>query len=215
MTYSFDNVNLRTKTFSILVLFLLILPGIVMPVLNRPEKEVAGVSDSPLIDGLNSSSSLASQNNGFKFPEIKFPDTNIQAFAPTLPNFNSSISPKVIESQPVANQATLPDIVVRVDNNFGNDIRQRIQDQQGPATVQVQTGKIVWEAGLGEDIFSDKFPVGSKVNFKVGNKSQNLIITDNRILPVNTLMIISKEKFANLFADPEKQKEVDATGEKL
>lgn len=216
MTYSFNNVNLRTKTISILVLFLLILPGIVMPVLNRPEKEVAGASDSPLIDGLNPSSIQPSSDNGFKLPEIKFPEGNLQAFAPTLPNFSSnSNNSNIIESQPVANQAVLPDIVVRVDNNFGNDIRQRIQDQQGPATVQVQTGKISWEAGLGEDVFSDKFPIGSKVSFKFGDKTQNLIITDNRILPVNTLVIISKEKFNNLFADPEKQKEVDATGEKV
>jgi hypothetical protein len=211
MSFSFDDIPMKTKIVSILVLFLLVLPGIVMPVLNHPEKEVAGVSDSPLIDGLNTSS----QSDSFKFPEIKFPETNIQAFAPTLPNFNSDNNSKIIESQPIANQATLPEIVVKVDNNFGDNIRQRIQDQQSPVTVQVQTGKISWEAGLGEDIFSDKFPIGSKVAFKVGSKTQNLIITDNRILPVNTLVIISKEKFANLFADPEKQKEVDATGEKL
>jgi hypothetical protein len=212
MTFSFDDISTKTKAVSVLILFFLILPGIVMPVLNRPE--VAGVSDSPLEDGLNATSQTT-QNNGFKFPEIKLPETNFQAFPPTLPNFNTDNNPKIIESQPIANQATLPDIVVRVDNNFGNDIRQRIQDQSGTAKVRVQSGKIVWEAGLGEDIFSDKFPIGSKVNFKFGDRSQNLIITDNRILPVNTLIIISKEKFADLFADTEKQKEVDATGEKL
>jgi hypothetical protein len=209
------NIPMQTKVISILVLFLLILPGIVMPVLSNPDKQVAGVSDSPLEDGLNASSQ-PTQNNSFKFPEIKLPETNFQAFAPTLPNFNSgNNSTKVIESQPIANQATLPEIVVRIDNNFGDDLRQRIQNQQGSVTPQVQTGKIVWEAGLGDDVFSDKFPIGSKVNFKFGDKSQNLIITDNRILPMNTLVIISKEKFFNLFADPEKQKEVDATGEKL
>jgi hypothetical protein len=210
MTYDFDNVNLKTKAISILVLFLLILPGIAMPVLNRPE--VAGAKDSPLTEGLNPETVL---DNGFKFPEIKIPEANLQAFAPTLPNFNTNNNSNAIESQPIANQATLPDIVVRVDNNFGNDIRQRIQEQQGPTTVQVQSGKISWEAGLGEDVFSDKFPIGSKVSFKFGEKTQNLIITDNRILPINTIVIISKEKFANLFADPEKQKEVDATGEKV
>jgi hypothetical protein len=214
MAFSFDDVPMKTKIVSILVLFLLILPGIVMPVLSNPDKQVAGVSDSPLEDGLNASNQSA-QNNGFKFPEIKLPETNFQAFTPTLPNFNPNNNSNTIESQPVANQATLPEITVRVDNNFGNDIRQRIQDQQGPTTVQVQAGKISWEAGLGEDVFSDKFPIGSKVNFKFGEKNQNLIITDNRILPVNTLVIVSKEKFANLFADPEKQKEIDVTGQKL
>jgi hypothetical protein len=215
MNFSFDSVPMKTKIISILVLFLLILPGIVMPTLNNNSgKEVAGASDSPLEDGLNSSTKI-SQDNGFKFPDFKFPETNFQAFAPTLPNFNSDKNNKVIESQPIPNQAVLPEIVVRVDNNFGNDIRQRIQEQQDSSSNPIQQGKITWETGLGDDVFSDKFPIGSKVNFKFGDKSQNFIISDNRILPINTLLIISKEKFANLITNPEKQKEVDATGEKL
>jgi hypothetical protein len=207
MPFSFDEIPMKTKIISVLVIFLLILPGIVMPNLKRAEPEVAGINNTN-----ESESESKSDTNIFKFPEVKLPDANLQAFAPTLPNFNQN------NNQPqtvlIANQASAPTLVVNVNNNV-DDIRQRILDQQNPTIAQIQTGKVAWESGLGDSVLSDKFPVGSKVNIKVGDKNQIFTITDNRILPVNTIMIISKEKFTTTFADPEKTKEVDATGEKV
>lgn len=201
---------MKTKIISVLVLFLLILPGIVMPTLRRPEPEVAGINNTTsLEDGLKPITT------DFKFPEIKFPEANLQAFAPTLPSFGSNNN---IGNSPqpvlIANQASAATLIVNVNNGV-DDIRQRILEQQNPSTVQIQTGKITWENGLGESILSDKFIIGSNVNIKFGDKAQSLIISDNRILPVNTIAVISKEKFAVLFADPEKIKEVDATAEKV
>jgi hypothetical protein len=207
MPFSFDEIPMKTKIISILVIFLLILPGIVMPNLRRAEPAVAGINNTN-----ESESESKSDTNIFKFPEVKLPDTNLQAFAPTLPNFNQN------NNQPqtvlIANQASAPTLVVNVNNNV-DDIRQRILDQQNPTVTQIQTGKVAWESGLNDSVLSDKFPVGSNVNIKVGDKNQVFTVTDNRILPVNTLMIVSKEKFAGTFADPEKTKEVDATGEKV
>lgn len=206
---------MKTKVISILVIFLLVLPGIFMPVLSQPNQQVLGASDVALENGFGSTSSV---NSGFKFPEIKLPETNLQAFAPTLPNFNlGNSTTQQLQIQPndnVSYQASAPTVIVNVNNNI-DDIRQRILEQQNPATMQIQTGKITWEDGLGESVLSDKFPVGSKVNLKVGTKTQLLTITENRILPVNTLVIVNKEKFTNLFADAQKTKEVDATGEKV
>lgn len=216
MAFSFDNIPMKTKVISILVIFLLILPGIMMPVLNQSNQQVLGASDSTLENGFGA---VSSQNSGFKFPEINLPEASLQAFAPTLPNFNlGNNQPQVIQIQPSDNQsiqASTPTLIVNVNNNTVDDIRQRILEQQSPTTVQIQTGKITWEDGLGDNILSDKFPIGSKVSLKVGNKTQILVVTENRILPVNTLVIISKDKFTALFADAQKTKEVDATGEKV
>ena len=192
-----DQTENQTKVLSLAILILLILPAVVMPNLNNHEQKVLGVTDSVIareeLDSLPVKKA-DTFNTGNPFENIKLPSVELPNIS--LPQYHLKPKlPQINLSEPVTN-------IVKTNTDAFLSMPKVELTSSGAIKQDTVAGKIRLDDSLSKnDVVSDKYEIGDKLKATYNGTTVDVVITGKRVLPLDTLIVIDRFKYAELTKD--------------
>lgn len=178
--------NVKTRLFSVILLGILVLPVF----FNPPQSgNVLGVNET------KSSDNLSDVDNGEGFSIGSVFNSN-----------NTQTNQEIQKNSGAQTNTQSPEYKLKDISSGIRDIKKKNSNE--PKTL---TGRVVWDTNNKSSVTSDKFPLGSGVKVKYGDKESDAVIGDTRILAPDVLLSVDQKTFTLIGGDLEKQTSIDVT----
>ena len=192
-----DKTENQTKVLSLAVLVLLVLPAIVMPNLNSHEEKVLGVTDSIIerekLDSLpvkkTDAFNIGNPFENAKLPSVELPNISLPQYdiKPKLPQINLN--------EPVNN-------IIKTGTDTFLSMPKVELTPNGTIKQDTIAGKIRLDDTLAKnDAITDKYEIGDKLKVTYNGTTVDVVVTAKRVLPIETLIIVDRFKYAELTKD--------------
>jgi hypothetical protein len=207
----------KYKIFSGLIIFVIVIPGIIMPTLKQPDKiDNIGIGGFPQLPDTPKFGNI----NFPELPQLKAPNltSNLQITETVKNNIkfgNFGQTEEIPLTKP--SKMLLPEDINTNSNLFTIDqlkVKKDIQALQ-LSPVNGTKGIIYVENSDLKELVSDKFPVDTNVKITYKNKSMVLKVGSKRLLSSSTLGIVNRQVFKDLGVDPLQVTELEVMMEQV
>lgn len=152
---------------------------------------------------------FGSSNQGLATPPNLYPIDPVDTSNSAL----NRVPKNAVDPEPKISTPLQPSEVVPKDSNAGqitqDDLNRQFQTRKIQPDVTPATGKIQMQNTDKFKVVSDKFPVGTSVNVKVGNKSIDLIVDNWRFLDSSVILLVNSQIFQTLGGDVNKATDIE------
>lgn len=196
--------NFKNKLFGLILVLVLVIPAVIWytPPQLRDTTVLGVIEDVTATDTTNAN---YSDDSTYPYRSIVASDSdknNINRLTGTKQKNNEAPMfslPTIFNEEPNKNipkESDLGEI-----GSGAQDIRLVRED----STLESEfKGLIVADTNTKVSAATDKFPVGTSINVRYGNKNIPLVVAENRIMPTDTVLVVNKETFSKFEASGDK-----------
>lgn len=179
--------NLRNKIFSLVLLFLLIIPALLVN--PKGTGMVLGVTEN-----------TADKGNS----ELVLEEKELENLRDSPSHKNQGLIGSLFADRPKANPIPKKSQLGQIGSGA---MEIRTIEEEKP----IVRGKVVWDKNAKTAVATDKFSLGTSVVVSHKEKNLSLVVGDNRVLSADTVLVVDKETFIKLGGNPEIENSLEVT----